>query len=57
MGYCKTTLHVRARLKQENTLRPAHAHTHTPEPAQTETPGKTVMFLLALFLNHKRPVQ
>lgn len=28
MGYCKTPLYVHARLKQENTLRQAHAYTH-----------------------------
>lgn len=34
MGYCKTTLYVDAKLKQENTFRQAHAYTY-PKPAQT----------------------
>lgn len=54
MGYCKTTLYVDAKLKQENTFRQAHAYT-SKTCTNTETPAKTVMFH-ALLLNLARPL-
>lgn len=56
MGYCKTTLYVDAKLKQEKTFRRSHAHTHHKNlHGHGQTPAKTVMYR-ALLLNHARPL-